>query len=188
MQGAFLTGTSLQTRTSVVKRGRFVREHLLCTSIPAPPPGIAPLPMLDPNVPRTQRDVLSQHVASPTCGGCHNIIDPPGFALEPFDALGASRSTDEGLPIDASGTLGGHAFDGPTQLAALIADDPAFVSCVARQLYSYALGRSLVAADNAALADIVKRLHDQGDRLDVLIDLIVASPAFSGVPAPGVSP
>ena len=176
--GAWLTSTSVQTRTSPVKRGRFVLQNLQCINIPAPPPGIAPLPSASAGAPKTQRQLLDMHVQDTQCASCHNAIDPLGYGLETFDGIGAVRSLDSGLPIDATGNVNGQAFSGPAELAEILAVDPKFVLCMARQLFAYALNVQISLVSTAAVGKVVAELADQGNQLDALITLIVLSPQF----------
>ena len=114
-KGAILFVTSFANRTSPVVRGKWILENLMGTPPPPPPPNV---PALEDNVagqkPKTLRERVESHRANPTCANCHRVMDPIGFALEPFDATGAWRTTDAGNPIDAAGQLAnGVKVDGP---------------------------------------------------------------------------
>ena len=119
-QGSILTVTSYATRTSPVIRGKWILGNILGTP-PAPPPPETP-PLRDTTVKGkalTMRDRVAEHRANPACASCHNLMDPVGFALEKYDAIGRWRTTDEGVPVDASGALpDGSKFDGPLQTSA----------------------------------------------------------------------
>lgn len=152
--GGFLAMNARGTRTSPTLRGRFVREQLLCQPVPAPPPeaeGAFDAPDGTTTAARTTlRQRLDQHRASPACAGCHALMDPLGMALERFDAIGAIRDTDAGLPVDDSGELDGRPFRGLAQLAQLLRASPAAIACLTRQLFRHAAGR-VETADEAAL-------------------------------------
>ena len=158
--GSILTLTSHAIRTSPVNRGKWILDNVLGTPPPDPPPNI---PALDDR--RTQlkvatlRERMSQHRANPACAACHNVIDPAGFALENFDAVGQWRLVDESFnPIDASGSLpDGTPFDGVTELtAALVKHPDRFVTTVTEKLLTYALGRGVEYYDMPAIRKIVR--------------------------------
>src|SRR5687768_16791632 len=118
--GSFLTTTSASNRTSPVKRGKWVLENLLGAPVPLPPPGVETnLAETDVSgsAPTSVRQRLERHRASPSCASCHAVMDPVGFALEPFDLIGKWRATDGGSPVNANGRLAdGTALDGPAAL------------------------------------------------------------------------
>ncbi|HEY7373835.1 MAG TPA: DUF1592 domain-containing protein [Polyangia bacterium] len=185
-----LTVTSMRDRTSPTRRGKWVSENLLCVVIPPPPPMIPPLDPPSTTAPMSVRDRLAAHRAKgSSCNGCHQYIDPIGFGLEHFDAVGRWRDTDSGIAIDATGNLPGSnaPFDGAVSLAAAVGDDPRFLDCMVRKFMTYAVGRTLVTApstgspmdDTAGLADIRAQLGSSAARLDQLIQLIAASPAMT---------
>ncbi len=142
-QASVLASYSHSDQTSPIRRGVFVRERLLCAPLPAPPPDAATIPVIDPNA--STRDRFAQHSADPACSGCHRLIDPVGFAFEHFDAIGQFRETEEGLPIDPSGSV--IALDGedPTHnglvdLANLLAASGQAPACFATNALRFALG------------------------------------------------
>lgn len=152
-QDTFLTVTSQPDRTSPVKRGNWVLEHLLCDPPPSPPPNVPMLvtPMADSG--QTVRAALELHRQNPFCATCHKIMDPIGLGLENFDAIGTYRTEDNGQAIDASGTMpDGTAFSGATALANILANDPRYTSCVTKQVLTYAVGRSFDTQDGKAYA------------------------------------
>jgi hypothetical protein len=192
-QANTLTVTSMRDRTSPTRRGKWVSENLLCVVIPPPPPMI---PQLDPpstTAPTSVRERLAQHRAKgSSCNGCHQFIDPIGFGLEHFDAVGRWRDTDNGVAIDATGALPGSAgadgaFDGAVSLATAVGGDPRFLDCMIKKVMTYAVGRTLVTTpasgspmdDTAGLADIHAQLGSTDARLDRLIELVASSPAMT---------
>lgn len=177
--GSTLTVTSNPTRTSPVKRGKWILENILGTPPPPPSPDAGELPPTN-KLKGTLRQQMEQHRANPACATCHAKLDPLGLALENFDAIGAWRTVDNKLPIDASGTLpDGESFNGPADLKkVLLGKADQFRRCLAEKLLTYALGRGLEYYDKCVLDDIVRRLKNQGDRFSALILGIVESDAF----------
>jgi hypothetical protein len=176
-QGAWLVATSASTRTSPVNRGRWILDQLLCNPVPPPPPDVPPLEPPEPG--ETVRETLAKHRENEVCAGCHNQLDPAGLGMEGFDPVGVERTLENGVPIDVSGAIPpGTEFSGSDELAALLADDPRFVSCLSRKLYGYALGREVATEDSPFLADIDDALAADGGSLDVLVELVATSPAF----------
>ena len=149
-QGSILALTSHAERTSPVVRGKWILENLLGLQVPPPPPGVPPLPeKKDGDKPRTMREQMSEHRANPVCAACHKTLDPIGFALENFDAVGAWRSQDAGTAVDASGELAdGTKVTGVVELRqALLGRPESFVTAVVEKLMTYALGRGLDPRD-----------------------------------------
>jgi hypothetical protein len=125
------------------------------------------------------RQRLEAHRARPECAACHARLDPLGFGLENFDAVGAWRTSDQGFAIDPRGTLpDGRTFQTPTELGAVLSRDPRFPRCVARQVLTYALGRGLESSDDDTLDDLAARWTAQGLRLRDLVLAVVRSEAF----------
>ncbi len=156
--GSILTVTSYANRTSPVLRGKWVLENLLGAPPPPPPADVPDLPEEDGSGPAlTMRERLAAHRANPVCASCHATMDPIGFGLENFDAVGAWRQSDSGEPIDASGTLpSGAAFEGPAELrGALLARPEAFVRALTVKLATYALGRGVEPFDAPAIRAIL---------------------------------
>jgi len=158
---AILTVTSYPNRTSVVQRGRWVMDNLLGTPPPPPPPDIPELkPHAGDGRPLTMREQMQQHRANSTCAACHARMDPIGFALENYDAIGRWRESDAGTPIDATGKLpGGAAFQGPAGLRQLLVSRyrEDFAATVAEKLLTYALGRGLEYYDKPAVRAITRQ-------------------------------
>jgi hypothetical protein len=181
-QASVLTVTSNPTRTSPVKRGKWVMENLLGIAIPAPPPGVGQLPD-DKKAPLvgTLRQRMEQHRINPACANCHAQMDPIGFGLENFNAIGKWRTLDDGAPIDASGKLpgGGPAFDGPGPLRAVLkAKAPLFVHNLSEKMLTYALGRGLESYDRCNVDTIAANVTQHDYKFSSLIEGIVASDPF----------
>jgi mono/diheme cytochrome c family protein len=180
-QASILTVTSNPTRTSPVKRGKYVLETLLGTPPPPPPPGAGDLPD-DKKGPLTGtlRQRMEQHRANPNCAVCHQKLDPLGFGLENFDAVGRWRDRDGAYAIDSSGVLpGGQAFKGPAELKGILkgkADQ--FRRCLAEKLLTYALGRGLEYYDRRAVDQIVTATQRGRDTFSALTLAIVKSDPF----------
>ncbi|MCB9570078.1 MAG: DUF1592 domain-containing protein [Myxococcales bacterium] len=175
--GAWQTATSASNRTSPVLRGRWILEQLLCIAMPAPPPDVPPL--MPPAEGATIREVLEEHRQNPTCAGCHDLLDPAGLGMEGYDGVGVRRELEKGLPVDESGAIpDGLAFNGADELAALLAEDPRFVECLADKLFTYGLGRGPMAGDGAHRLALHDALAEAPASLDQLIEMIVLSPAF----------
>ncbi len=180
--GSILTLTSHAIRTSPVLRGKWILDNLLGTPPPDPPANVPAL-----NDQRTQakrptvRERLEAHRDNPACSACHAMIDPTGFALENFDAIGRWRVVDESFnPIDPSGVLpDGRAFDDVAGMrAALVADPEQFVTTVTEKLMTYALGRGLDYYDMPSLRRIVRGAAADGYRFQSVVLGIVTSDPF----------
>ena len=170
--GSILTVTSLATRTSPVVRGKWVLENILGTPPPPPPPDVPDLPEREAGeAPRSLRARLEAHRANPVCSACHARMDPLGFALEHFDAVGKWREAEGGVPIDASGALpDGTTFDGlPGLRDVLLERRDEFVTTVAEKLLTYALGRGIEHYDRPALRAIVRDAAADGHRWSSLV-------------------
>ncbi|MBK9266704.1 MAG: DUF1592 domain-containing protein [Polyangiaceae bacterium] len=177
-QGSILTVTSFPTRTSPVKRGKWVLTQLLCSEPPAPPPGVEGL-VTEEMPTGTIRQRLEKHRENPICASCHIEMDNLGFGLEQYDGIGSFRTDDNGFAIDASGELpGGKTFNGMPELSALLAQDPRFSHCVTEKMMTYALGRGIYPVDDVHLEHLVKLLSDRGQTFTDLIKLIATSEPF----------
>ena len=178
--GSILTVTSYATRTSPVIRGNWVLENLLGSPPPPPPPDV---PVLDDNTVSAAlplRKRLEQHRADDSCASCHNLIDPIGFALENFDAVGRWRETDNGEPISVVGSLaGGSEFIGVAGLEeALLARPELFARTVTEKLMTFALGRGLEYYDAAAVRGIVRESEPSDFRFSEIVLGIARSVPF----------
>ena len=180
-QGSILTVTSYPNRTSVVIRGKWILENLFGMPPPPPPPDIPELEEAGGGERLTLREMMSLHSKNPTCASCHARMDPIGFALENYDAIGRWRTEDAGTPIDASGELpGGIVFDGPAELKRVFATDfrETFVTTVVEKMLTYALGRGLEYYDKPTVRAIVREAERNEHRLEDLILGIVRSMPF----------
>jgi hypothetical protein len=189
-QASVLASTSNPTRTSPVKRGKWILENILGAP-PAPPPsGVEALNEgQSVTVGGTLRHRLERHRSEPSCASCHRRMDPLGFGLENFDAVGAWRARDGGQPIDPSGKLpGGQAFQGPIELRAVLRSRRhAFARCLTEKMLTYALGRGLERGDRCDVQCIVSRLARDGYRFSALVLAIVESEPFRGPESTGGS-
>jgi len=182
-QGALLATTSYPDRTSPVLRGKWLLDNIFGVYVPPPPANVdTTLPEVRPGaVPPTIRERLAQHRTNPVCGSCHSVIDPPGFALEHFDAIGGWRNIDEsGRPVDATGTtVGGAPIEGLAGLRAILLQQPdRFPTTVTEKLLAFALGRRLDYYDRPAVRQIVRAAAARDYRWSSLILGIVNSPTF----------
>lgn len=180
--GSILTVTSYSTRTSPVVRGKWVLENLLGAPPPPPPPNVPALPDTGKGGQvASVRERLQQHRANPVCATCHSRMDPLGFALENFDAVGRWRDVGEdGAPVDASATLpDGTAFNGPAELRRLMAlRGQALARTVTSKLLTYALGRGLEADDMPAVRAILREAAPDGYRWSAIVLGIARSVPF----------
>lgn len=178
--GAVLMNNSYPRRTSPVLRGRWILEEVLGGEVPPPPPDVPALDDTDGIEARTLRERLELHRKNPECAACHNRMDPLGFGLENFDALGRWRDTDQGKPIDSSGRLpSGNQFEGPGELKKLLVRrSDEFVENFVRKMLGFALGRELNKFDECVVDDCQQRLGSMEYRAHVVIETIVTSYPF----------
>lgn len=183
-----LTVTSYANRTSVVLRGKWVLETLLGSPPPPPPPNVPPLAENDRRNPSSLRERMEQHRSSPVCASCHRRMDPLGFAMEHFDAIGRWRETDGGAEINATITLSDAVIDHPRAFReALLSDgDNEFVRTVTEKLLTYALGRGVAYYDAPTIRRITRILKDHDYRWSSLIAAVVASEPFQKRRAPDI--
>ncbi len=174
-----LTVTSNPTRTSPVKRGKWILENVLGTPPPPPAPDVPELPPTG-ELKGTLRQQMEQHRANPSCATCHAKLDPLGFGLENFDGIGGWRTEDNKQAIDSSGVLpGGEKFAGPAELRkVLLTKSELFRRCLAEKLLTFSLGRGLEYYDRCALDDIVSAGKAGEDRFSAYVLGIVKSDPF----------
>ena len=180
-QGSVLTVTSYATRTSPVIRGKWILTNILGE---APPPPLPAVPALKENAglgkTLSMRERIAEHRANPACSSCHALMDPVGFSLENYDAVGRWRTAEEGKPIDASGGLpDGSKFEGVAGLQkALLGRPELFVTTVTEKLLTYSLGRGVEYYDAPAIRKIVREARPEDYRLSTLILGVVNSAPF----------
>lgn len=177
--GALLTLNNRPNRTSPTIRGLFIRQRLLCGTVPPPPPGIPPIMEDDAGPPKTIREKLEKHRSNPTCAACHNSMDPIGLGMEDFDQYGRYRSTyDTGQPVDSGGDVDGKAFNGAKQLGELLAQDPRVVACMVKQLYRYGSARLETSGEEATLSALNDSFAAHGYQLRPLLLDLTSSDGF----------
>jgi hypothetical protein len=179
-QGSILTVTSQPDRTSVVLRGKWILENILGTPPPPPPPNVNTNLPQDVAEPKSLKQLMEQHRASPTCASCHRVMDPLGFALENFDGVGEWRARDRSGPIDATGQLAdGSRVDGPVSLRkALLKQPEMFARVLTEKLMTYALGRGIEYYDQPTIRGIARAASARNYRFSAIVAGIAKSPAF----------
>ena len=177
---SLLTVTSYANRTSVVLRGKWVLETLLGSPPPPPPPNVPPLEESDRGNPTSLRERMEQHRNSPVCASCHRRMDPLGFAMEHFDAIGRWRDTDGGADINSTIELSGRTIDSPRAFreALLTEGNYEFVQTVVEKMFTYALGRGVGHYDAPTIRQITRSLVGQDYRWSSLVHAIVMSDQF----------
>ncbi|HEY3841209.1 MAG TPA: DUF1592 domain-containing protein [Bryobacteraceae bacterium] len=179
-----LAGTSFPNRTSAVKRGVWVLEQVLGDHVPAPPPNVPALDQQDQASVKnmTLRERTELHRTNPVCANCHQVLDPIGFGLENFDAIGRWRDRDSnGKPIDAAGELpGGEHFSSPKDLKVIIAGrTDALSRNLVEKLLAYALGRRLEGYDEIVVDNLTQEVAGDGYRMQTLVKSVVTSYPFT---------
>ncbi len=179
-QASVLTVTSNPTRTSPVKRGKWVLEQLLGTPPPPPPPNAPLLEDEGRKLTGSLREQMLQHRENPSCAACHTDMDTLGFAFENFDAVGRWRDKDGEQVIDPSGELpAGKRFAGPAELKQILLDrKDDFTRCIAEKMLTYALGRGVEYYDRPTVNRIVKAVEENDYRFSALVSEIVKSEPF----------
>jgi hypothetical protein len=202
-EGLFLASTSKPDEPSPTARGLFVRENLLCQHVPDPPPGVnTNLPPVTEAHPQTNRDRMTEHASNPTCAGCHKLVDPIGFGLEKFDAVGARREKLElqfrgkgdsenpeddkkskfrvrkiELDFDTHGVVAGipdSDFTSPAELGAVLAKSPQCQECVVKQYFRYTSGRLDGTADRALIRQVLRDFQRSDFRFrEMMVSLVV---------------
>jgi hypothetical protein len=178
---AVLAVSSYPQRTSPVLRGKWILENLLGTPPPPPPSTVPPLKESEPGAPPLSlRERLEQHRANAACAGCHDRIDPLGFALENYDVLGRWRTMDAGKPIDSAGQLpDGTNVAGPEDLKRVLLERKnAFIRFFTTKMLGYALGRGLRPGDSCTVDQIAAKVEEENYSSQTLIREIVLSAPF----------
>jgi mono/diheme cytochrome c family protein len=193
-QAAVLTVSSYPTRTSVVLRGQFILNNILGSPAPPPPPDVPPLDEAGVGKSASLRQQMEKHRADPACATCHNKMDPLGFGLENYNAIGKWRTQDGSFPVDATGTLpSGKAFATPAEMRSVLTTGlPEFSQCLTQKMLTYALERGLQPFDRRTEADIDRQLAEGNYSFQTLIYGIVHSLPFQQsrgeAPAPTLRP
>ncbi|HEX4999917.1 MAG TPA: DUF1592 domain-containing protein, partial [Terriglobia bacterium] len=188
-KGAILVATSLPNRTSIVRRGAWVLENILGSPPAAPPPNVEAFKEnKDGEQARTIRQIMEAHRSSPTCNACHALIDPPGFALENFDAIGEYRKRDRWAQaaIDASARMvDGTTLSGPSDLRQALEMHPQeFVRTITEKMLMYALGRTVEYYDMPTVRQVVRDAAKDDNRFSAIVLGIVKSAPFLTARAP----
>jgi hypothetical protein len=175
-----LTVSSYPTRTSPVIRGKYVLQNILGTPPPPPPPDVPNLDEAAIGEKMSMREQLEKHRADPTCAACHSKMDPLGFGLENFNAIGKWRDRDGNFPVDASGNLpNGKTFSSPAEMRAILTSQlPQFSRTLTEKMLTYALGRGLKSYDGRIVDSINQGLERNGYKFQSLVHQIVASLPF----------
>lgn len=184
-QAAVLAGHSQPDHTSPTRRGVFISSNFLCLTPPPPPDGVITELKDDPSL--TARQKLDQHRSVASCAGCHSLFDPLGFALEHLDSIGQFRATENGLPIDATGTLEGVPFDGGAQLGATFRQSARAMACMMSNFYRSANGVVDANADAAQIDALAQTLAAKGYVWRDLVGEFVVSDAFRSAPARAIA-
>ncbi len=179
-QGSILTVTSYATRTSPVIRGNWVLENILGSPAPPPPDDVPSLEETIIGEELSVRERLAQHRANPACASCHDLMDPVGFGLENFDAVGRWRDREAGRPVDVAGGLPvGGKFVGVSGLENALLERPElFVGAMTEKLLTYALGRGIEEYDAPSVRQIVRESSAEEYRFSAVISGIISSPTF----------
>jgi len=179
-QASILTVTSYPNRTSPVERGKWILTNILGVPPSPPPPNVPPLKDSYNDKPQTLRERMEQHRKDPVCAGCHKVMDPIGFSLENFDAVGHWRTNDEGAKIDPAGTLfNGAALDGVNGLRRELVNRPeTFVGVMTEKLMTYALGRGVEYYDMPAVRKVVQDAGKNNFKFSSIVLGIVKSTPF----------
>lgn len=184
-QAGFMAAFAHNRTSAPVLRGVFVMDRLLCAPPPPPPKAVNTTlaETFDPNVPKTTRTLVEGHV-QPACAGCHNSIDGLGFGFENYDAIGAFRTAENGLPIDATGTINGtHEvdgdFNGAVALSQRLADSDTVRACVATEWFRHGFGRSETEQDKCTVRGLTAGFKASGDDMHQLMKSVALSFSFS---------
>lgn len=176
--GVFLVSNGHPGKTSPTRRGKFVLERVLCRSVPPPPADVdLELPDALPGE-ATGREILDQHSSDPSCKGCHQLVDPLGYPFESYGHLGAWRTEDNGLPVDASGALDGTELDGAVELAALLREAPDTSRCLTIQAFR-SMTASVEGPDQRPYIEALTEAFVQSEHdMHALMAGLVSSDAF----------
>jgi len=197
-EASFLAANAGPTETSPTQRGIFIREQLLCQHVPPPPPNVdTNLPEASAANPSTRRQRMTEHVGNPLCASCHRLMDPIGFGLESFDAVGrlrehetiliesptGNRKDDKkvDLDLDTRGEVAGipdSSFSAARQLGAILSKSRVCQECIVRQIFRYAYGRMETSADEETIHQLFTAFQDSGFHFTELLTGLVKAPQF----------
>ena len=179
-QGSVLAVSSYPTRTSVVIRGKYILQNILGAPPPPPPANVPPLNEDTVGTVASLRAQMDKHRADPTCASCHSRMDPLGFGLENYDAIGKWRTQDGSFPVDSSGILpSGKSFSTPAEMRQVLSGMlPDFARCLTEKMLTYSLGRGLERYDRPTVQAITKQLAASGYGLRTLVNEVVRSLPF----------
>lgn len=181
-KAGFLSQFANQKEGSPTLRGKFIREWLMCKTVPPPLAGVAlVLPDVDPSNPTTKRQRLDAHRQQPACAGCHALMDPLGLPLENFDAIGRYRTTESGLPIDSSGDVDGVPVANARAMGEAMAQSKSMAGCMVRRFHAYAMGHEERDVDGTVVNDLISSFEASGYQLRDLVLATVTHDAFSVV-------
>jgi hypothetical protein len=176
---AFLANNAHPITTSPTHRGKFIQQYLLCRVVPPPPPGVTTDIPMGSGRPQTFRQRLEElHLSNPSCAGCHQVTDPIGFGLEHFDAIGAYRTTDNMLPVNAEGTLDGTPFRTARELVSAVRNHPLLPGCLVRNVYRYATGHVEREGEDVVIREIEQAFASRGYQFSVLLEALATSDGF----------
>jgi hypothetical protein len=176
---AFLANNAHPVTTSPTHRGKFIQQYLLCRSVPPPPAGVTTDIPMGSGRPQTFRQRLEElHLSNASCAGCHQVMDPLGFGLEHFDAIGAYRTTDNALPINADGNLDGVTFRTARELATAVRDHRRLPGCLVRNVYRYATGHVEGIGEDIVIYDVEQAFAARGYQFSVLLETLATSDGF----------
>lgn len=180
-QGALMSLLANPNQSSPIRRGKFVREQVLCEVLPPPPDGAdIDLPELSPDL--TTRERFEQHRVDPSCAGCHTLIDPIGLGLENLDGVGKWRDTENGKPVDAIGEvvgMEGGSFEGPVELANKLAASEQVQACAVEKWFTYSYGRAPVAGeDDCTMRSLELHFSEQGTSVRALLVALTKTDTF----------
>ena len=179
---SFLAARAHPVSSSPTIRGKYVRQMLLCDTVPNPPAGLNTA-LSDEGTATTMRQKLAEHVASPSCQACHSFIDPIGLGFEHFDGIGRFRTQDNGAPIDTTGVLDTVPFADLATLANDIAQSPKYPHCVTQKLYAYAVGRPVTDGEAPQVDALSGDFVNGGQHLKALMRAIALSQGFRRIGA-----
>jgi Protein of unknown function (DUF1592)/Protein of unknown function (DUF1588)/Protein of unknown function (DUF1595)/Protein of unknown function (DUF1585) len=188
--GFLVLDVSHPGRSSPTIRGKAVRELLLCQPVPAPPANVNFTIVQDTSNPnyRTARERLTAHRTAPTCAGCHAIMDPVGLAMETYDGIGSTRSSENGAAIGTSGTFDGKPYTDLVNFERILHDDPALSACLVQRVFAYGTGRMAERGEGEWLQYAEQRFDDDHARFVDLLRSIATSKAFHTISIQSVNP